>query len=345
LQKQLEDTIATETAARKKAVEAQQAAERDLTSARQQHAAAVVRLNSEKESAIKQFNDYRAGVEQAKAELRGKISELTTLTTKQAETIKIQAKRIQETIKPDFAAPQGEIVKVINGGRTVWIDLGSEDGLRAGVPFSVIDESSVNTTEAKTKAQLVVTRIVDVHLCVAELTVPSDYKNPVVTGDKVYSPAWRPGRTVGFALVGLMDFNQDRRDDFDQLESLIQRAGGSVDARMDTNGQTSGKGMSPNTSFLVLGTDMKIPENASQERRAELQAKNKLYANFMAEARQNGIVQISLDKLMGYLKTKGSDRTIPLGASLDGQDFPIEGLQNPPESTGRVSDIFYPRGP
>lgn len=338
--------IQGERDARKAAVVKREAAEADLESARQTHAAEIDRLNKEKEDALAKFDRYKTDMDRQKAKLNAEVQRLTKVSTDQAETIQIQMDIINQFRNPDFAAPQGDIVKVANGGTEVWIDLGSDDGLRTGVPFSVIDESAINISEAVPKAKLVVTGIVSGDLCRARV-IKSDFRNPVVTGDKVYSPAWRPGRTVGFALVGMMDVNGDRQNDIEQVRALIQLSGGKIDEEMDDNGnrRADGGGMTANTSFLVLGTDMTVKANASPELLAQQKAKAELYAKFVAEARQKGIIQISLDKLMGYLKTEGSDRTIPLGERIRAEDFPNRPSVARPFSRGKVSEQFQKRQP
>ncbi|GIW99793.1 MAG: hypothetical protein KatS3mg111_3126 [Pirellulaceae bacterium] len=340
LEGELAATLQRERQKAADAVAAQQKAEADLRAARQQHAQELDRLNQEKEEILARFDAYRRDFEAVKANLVAENQRLKQLVAEQAETIAIQADRLNQFENPDFASPQGEIVRVADGGTIVWINLGRADGLRVGVPFSVIDESEINISNAQPKAKVEITHIVDDHLSRAGVV---DYRisNPVVPGDKVYSPAWRPGRTVGFALVGLLDIDGDGRDDREQVKSLIRLAGGQVDAELDPQGNESGPGMTPNTSFLVLGTDLTIPENISPELRQQYQARQETYAKFLAEARRNGIITISLDKLMGYLKAEGTSRTIPLGDRIRGEDFPIRPRLNAPASNGG----FQPRTP
>jgi hypothetical protein len=337
-------TVQRESKARQDAEAAQKKAEADLEDTRQKHAAAIAKLNSEKEEALKKFDAYKNVIDQQMARVSAENRQLKDENQKQAETIATQMDIINQFRNPDFAAPQGEIIKTANGGTTVWVNLGRDDGLREGVPFSVIDESAVNISEAVPKAKLVVMRVIKdhPHMCMAKVT---DYNpsQPIVTGDKVYSPAWRPGRTVGFALVGMMDWNGDRRDDAEQVREKIRQSGGQIDAEMDSKGNVIANlpGMSPNTSFLVTGSDLNLSAGATPEQ----QAKAEQYAKFIAEARTYGIQQISLDKLMGYLKVEATDRTVPLGSRISGQDFPIRPAVSPPTSNGDVSEIFQKRSP
>ncbi len=352
LQADMTATVQRERAARDDALNKQKKAEADLEATRQQFAAASKELNDQKDAALQKFDQYRQLKDRELAVVVNERDRLKADNTKQAETIAVQMDVINQYRHPDFASPQGEIVRVADGGTSVWINLGSDDGLREGVPFSVIDESAVNITEADPKANLVVTRVVAERLCRAKVT-NYDYRSTIVPGDKIYSPAWRPGRQVGFALVGMMDINADGKDDIEQVRELIRLSGGRVDAEMDAKGAVRSDGsrkMSPNTSFLVLGTDLGLSEgslgpDANEDLMAAQKDKAASYAKFMAEARQNGIIQISLDKLMGYLKIEGSDRTVPLGGRIQAKDFPIRSSVPPPSSRGSVSEIFMPRSP
>ncbi len=226
-----------------------------------------------------------------------------------------------------------------DGGQTVWLDLGSADGLREGVPFSVIPADTIKVSKATPKARLTITKIVDQHLAQAKAT-DLNPRNPIMTGDKIYSPAWRAGRSVGFALVGSMDVDGNLQDDSEMVKDMIQAAGGRIDAVMDTKLVTQGK-PTIGTSFLVMGADTLESQNMSPDQ----QAKQQKYNAFIKEAKSLGATQMSLDNLMGYLKPKNSDRTVSLGNRISGADFPIQQSKNPPVSDGKVSEIFEKRRP
>ncbi len=347
LQKQLSETIQSESKARIDAQEAQKTAERDLESARQAHASAIAKLNSEKQDALNKFDAYKTDMDKRYNQLAARASNLEAENKVQKETIAQQTEIIQQFTNPDFSAPQGTIVKVADGGTTVWLDLGRVDGLRVGVPFSIIDESEININEATPKATITVTDLVGQDMARARVNPGSyRYDKPLVTGDLIYSPAWRPGRPVGFALVGMMDLNDDGRDDSEQVRELIRMAGGQIDAEMDSTGSLNDRlpGMSPNTSFLVTGTDLDV-DASNADLKAEQAQKASAYARFMSEARSKGLRTINLDKLLGYLKTEGASRTIPLGNRIRSEDFPIRASNNPPVSSGSVSEIYQERTP
>ncbi len=337
-------TLQRETKAREDAELAQKKAEADLAATRQQHAEAIAKLNAEKKQTLDSFASFKKEFDTQIVALTAKNRELNDANSTLTETVEKKMDELTEYTNLDFANPQGKVIRTANGGNMVWINLGRDDGLREGVAFTIIDESAVNTSEAKDKAHLIVTRVVEDHPHLSQARV-TDYnpRDPIMVEDKVFSPAWRPGRTIGFALVGEMDVNGDYKDDIQQVRELISRSGGKIDAEMDSKGNTVPNlpGMNPNTAFLVLGSDLGVFKGDSTE---EL-AKQAAYERFRAEARRNGIIQISLDKLMGYLKADQAQQVVPLGDRIQGKDFPAKAATKPLTSPGKVSEIFQPRRP
>jgi hypothetical protein len=336
IQKEQTDILQRETAARDDAQNKMREATQLLEAERATHSRLVASLNAEKEEIAKQFSAHKAVFDKQLQSQAAEIAALKTKTKQQADTIAEQLSVIKQFREDDFAAPQGKIIRVSDGGQVVWIDLGSEDGLREGVPFSVLDSTTAKVSKATPKARLQITRVIDAHLSQAKVTEYSIHKT-ILTGDLVYSPAWRPGRTVGFALVGSMDVNGDFTDDSEMVKELIRMAGGRVDAVLDSKLVSEGK-LGVGTQFLVIGADVsQAGETADQKERREK------YAAFINEAKGFGATQMSLDNLMGYLKPRNSERTVPLGNRIRASDFQIQPLENPPSNP--PPDSFRPRNP
>jgi hypothetical protein len=172
--------------------------------------------------------------------------------------------------------------------------------------------------------------------------VDSNYKLSMpATGDKVYSPAWRPGRKVGFALVGAMDINGDTVDDTDMIVELIKNSGATVDAILEPNKLTLKGNILPGTAFVILGSDTVAGDSVSPDVKAKLSK----YKEFINKAKESSITEMSLDTLLGYLRPNNADRTVPLGRGLNPANFPIKLDRSPPVSTGRVADQYYKRQP
>jgi len=337
-------TLQRETKARQDAEASLKKAETDLAETRRQHAAQIAKLNEEKDKVYSSYDSYKQTFEKQLVALNSKNKELSDSNATLSETMQKKIDELTEYKGLDFSSPQGKIIATSGRGEMVWINLGRDDGLRVGTTFTVIDESSLKTSQAKDKAHIVITRVVEDHPHLSQAKV-TDYEptKPILTGDKVFSPAWRPGRTVGFALLGEMDINGDYKDDSNVVRDMILRDGGKIDAVMDGKGNidSSLPGMNPNTEYLVLGSDVGVvqPNNpASMSKQAN-------YERFLAEARRNGIMQISLDKLMGFLNADPGQRIIPMGDRVQGKDFPAPRSSSPPVSSGKVSEIFQPRRP
>lgn len=339
IQKEQSDTLARETAAREDAQKKAAQAAQDLDAERAKHAKQVESLNNEKDAITKQFAEFKTAFDKKVAAQAATIATMEANSKKQLAVIADQLDQIQKFRDDDFAAPQGEITRLMDGGQLVWLNIGSADGLQEGVPFSVISSDATKVSKASPKARLTVTSVTGPHSAMAKAT-ELNYKNPILTGDKVYSPAWRAGRSVGFALVGSMDYDDNFQDDTDMIKNLIKASNGRVDAVMDTKMVQEGK-ITAGTAFIVLGADTGGEgENLTADQKAKIQK----YSAFIKEAKSLGATQISLDNLMGYLKPKNSDRIQSLGNRISAGDFPIEQVKSAPAKVGGASD-FVPRNP
>lgn len=229
-----------------------------------------------------------------------------------------KAARIKELTNESFERPHGEVTWVNMRTGTCYINLGRADGLQRAVTFSVYDPE-VNTLEVpnaaderkkredapvgpKRKASIEVTEIIDEHL--AECRILDDnIKNPLLPGDKIFTPAWRPGQRLQFALVGRMNVDGNRQDDRMKVKNLIESNGGEIVAEVLDNGTRVGN-ISPNTRFLVIG---ERPEDATDDKvRAA-------FNDIIGAAERNGVQQISVQDLVSMMGYKGTDRTVTLG--------------------------------
>lgn len=302
----------------------------------------------------KQFADYQTSIKEKTTlvaqrdktikEREGDIKVKETTITKQRDTI-------TELRDEPFESPDGRIAWVNQATRTVWINLGMADGLRRQTTFSVYDHDAMNVApgaggntavseeESKRKiddrkGMIEVTRVLDQHL--AEARIVDDYTaDPILPGDQVFSPAWKPGRKVRFALVGFMDIDGDGRSDRDLVRNIISMGGGRIDAEVHDDGATEGE-LSANTRYLVRGgrpdgSDAKV-----------LSA----YSNLLSKADDLGIQKIELNMLLDLMGYKAEVRTIGLGKNADPLQFkaePAEGRAR--TSSGNVSEIFKERRP
>jgi hypothetical protein len=233
------------------------------------------------------------------------------------QTIETQQERIEMLVDEPFESPDGRIVFVNQRSRSVWIDLGRDDGLRRQTTFSVYDHEAMNVAPGRqeegavarkadlAKAKIEITRVDHPHLAEGRI-VEDDPTNPIMTGDQIFSPAWKPGRRVQFALAGFMDLNDDRKSDRALIRSIINAGGGVVDAEVLDDGKMQGD-LTGNTRYLVLG------EPPLQ--RAVLNS----FSQMKGDAATLGVQEIALNVLLDQMGYKSETRTLPLGRRRGGR--------------------------
>ena len=271
---------------------------------------------------------------------------LTDLDQSKKENAELQktlqgvVRKLEEIKGEDFQYAQGVITQVTNGGDLVWINLGKTHGLRPGVQFGVINGDVSRVADAKVKARIEVIQSEDK---VSRCRVLSDRApTTILTGDKIYSPAWSPGKAVEFALVGKMDMNGDGTDDRESLKALIQRNGGKVTLDLPPGSTYKGK-LSFDTRWMVMGEDFKTTPGAEGD--AGLSANDGLAAKARLElesdAKSKGISFINVDKLLGWLNGSGEDVSAMGRAMRPTIDQFREDRRS--DGNGRVSEIFEKR--
>jgi hypothetical protein len=193
-------------------------------------------------------------------------------------TIEKQMNRLQEMQTETFEVADGRIAHVDQAGGIVWINLGMADGLRRQVSFSVYDQDQTAVDNAKPKGAVEVIRIIDQHLSEARITAASS-RDPILPGDQVFSPAWKPGRKIRFALAGVLDIDGDGNSDRDLVRNLITMNGGVIDAELHDDGNQSGQ-LTVGTRYLVIGN------RPTEEATAEVL---RGYNNIISQAQDFGI--------------------------------------------------------
>lgn len=261
----------------------------------------------------------------ARVQSQKEIGELKKQITAKDGLIDIQKRRINELQQTEFEIAQGSVTSVRD--KQVLIDLGYSDLLRRGVVFSVIDADATRITDAQPKAKIEVISIVKDHLAVCRVIDAPALSDPIIPGDKIYSPFWAPGRTVKIALAGEIDIDNDGRGDTETLRGMILAAGGQVVEDLD-----------PDVRFLVVGETPEVDPGADP---ATARQKVGNLAATRAKAREMGVTEIPVWKLMNYIQVISDAKTTPLGSAVRGDDFKPQA----PSGTNRrlpsdVSDLY-----
>ncbi|MEZ6090634.1 MAG: hypothetical protein R3C05_21970 [Pirellulaceae bacterium] len=344
LEKEKNEVIARETARADEAIKDKenlnkqlQQAMADLVEARKDHNLKVAQIEDDKEKLRQQITSITQKATQEKTQLVRQTTQLQT-------TIDDQKEVIEGYRNDEFEVAQGRVTEVLPGGNVVFINLGSADGLLTGVTFGVIDRDDVRVANAEPKGNIEVTKILGAHLAEARVIYNKEIRNPIIENDKIFTPLWAPGRKVEIALAGLMDLDGDGVDDSDRLKAMINSVGAKVSAQVDARGGETGE-MTFDTRFLVLGTNPEFgtTENNSENKNEAIMAG---ISKLKARAKQLGITTISLNKLVGYLRSLDENLVIPLGSQARGDDFLPDRIRGASRrSPGNVSDLFNRAAP
>jgi hypothetical protein len=268
-------------------------------------------------------------------------NKLTADASKLKDTIENQRQELNRLRSDNFENVQGEIQFVVPPGDLVLINLGSSHALRAGVQFGVIAADSTNLQEAPVKAQIEVVKVVNANTSQARVIGPPSYRDPLIAGDKIYSPFWAPGRKVRIALAGEIDIDGDGRSDVEQLKSMIELAGAEVAAVISKTGGVEGE-LDSSVRFLVIGEQPSLGgplDTAESEADAAFIAE---LGRYKAEAVEKGVTVIPAWKLQAYLKSINDSVTTPLGSAVRGEDFPPDAYRgNAGKDLGSVLPEIY----
>ena len=162
--------------------------------------------------------------------------------------------------KQDMDVPSGEITWVSLPNNTVWINRGRADALQRQTKFTVYSSDSTDTAKAVKKGTVEVTKIEGDHSAQCRI-VEDKIADPIMAGDKVFTPFWSPGQQNHFALTGIMNLDGDGRNQLNVVRGLINQNSGTVDCWLDEQGHKQGQ-ITVNTRYIVVGD---APDKSSQD--------------------------------------------------------------------------------
>ena len=267
-------------------------------------------LEKTKADLQKSLDDQRTKYEGQIAERDTTVKDLTDKNTKLEHAVANLIENRKD--EPEsFEIADGRISWVNQNG-TVWINLGTADSLRRQVTFSVFDSDLHDASKSKKKGSIEVTRLLGEHMAEAHITM-DDAKNPILTGDNIYSQIWHRGKKLHFALTGVIDINGDGQSDLQLARELIELNGGIVDAYLDDDGKVQGE-ITANTRYLISGDP---PEDAHKV--ALQKGANDMYKT----GSSLGVETITIAEFLAQMGYKPQDRTVQLGKGANASDFPV----------------------
>ena len=263
------------------------------------------KLNGDLVTARKEINDIR---DKAKADEQATKVVVEKLRAKVSD----QGDIIKGYTSEKVGTPSGEITWVSQRNSAVWINLGRADSLTRQVSFSVFPPNVTSLTDkAAKKAKIEVTQILGDHLAEARV-VDDDPSNPIIPGDKLYTPLWSSGEKRHFALAGLMDIDGDGRSDLQTVLNIIAVNGGVVDCYITDAGKIVGQ-INVNTSCLILG-DAPTERSSSAQRDA--------FTKLQHDADQLRLEKMQLTELLQRMGWKNMSPVIRYGRGANPDGFP-----------------------
>jgi hypothetical protein len=166
-------------------------------------------------------------------------------------------------------------------------------GARPHMKFTIFDARSRDIPAEKSKGSIELTSVGDKY-SKARILKTNSVIEPIQVGDMIYSPLWRPSRPTRFALLGIVDFNRDSKDDRAELKRMIAEAGGVVD--FDFPPPDVGK----ETGALGPRIDWYVTDNRGPLR-GPLPGPDKRVGELIKEARLDGIRPMTIEKLLAHL--------------------------------------------
>jgi len=342
------------TAARTQLADAQRKFEQDILSIRNQLSVASDEQNA-----------TLAREARTRRELEGRVTELEGDNYDISAINRHLASLLEDVRNPNVEYPAGKILSVDQQSGLAYVNLGSADGLLVRTMFSVyhssitglsfrtapVGEEAVYCSVCKrdvardvSKASVEVTKILGPHR--AEVRILQDIlTDPIMVGDVVHSPIWKPGQKLRFALTAGMQLpGSGIGSGTEAVKRLIEMNGGIVDAWIDETvllGEENMKGaITDLTNFIVISERAAIGDLTPEAALAQ--------DELLAAARNRVIKTISLDDLlvrMGW-------RNVTPVAHFDSLEYMPNVMRVVPQtqgevrpSSGVVSPVFTPDNP
>jgi len=268
------------------------------------------------------------------AELQGTIAAGNSEIDRRKRREEDLKHQLEEDRKQTFEEALGKIISANQATKTVYINLGQADALNRLATFSVYDAKTTDVSRGGKKGTIEVTQLLEPHMAEARI-VDAKLGDPILAGDVIYTPIWRPGQQRHFALAGLIDVDGDNKSDLELVRRLITMNGGVVDSFREGNRRTGT--LSERTDYLVIG---KIPDEKS------LPAERTDFTNVVTVAERLLVKKIDLKDLLAQMGWKPDTNLQKYGPGYRPQDFvPKAPPGSQRVSTGNVSPLFKPRQP
>jgi hypothetical protein len=231
---------------------------------------------------------------------------------KELDQARLLVKKTEEKIAPvnvlAHEQPKARIVRLDRSGGTAYIDVGSADRVNPQLTFSIFSPGTFARPNAEPKGTVEVTRVLAEHLSEARVRdTRNPLRDPIVTGDQLFNPAWSPNLREHVAIAGFIDLTGDGRDSTVEFARSLERQGIVVDAYLDLKDRAiKGRGITMQTTYLVLGGMPRFEEGAAAvaEGSARADVKNDIQqkiSEMEEQARRLGVTILPARRFMALV--------------------------------------------
>ncbi len=247
--------------------------------------------------------------------------------------------RVEEIGNIEFERADASILFADQVTRLVHLDVGAKDGVQPMTTFNVFPPDSLDMAKDRAKGSVQVVRTLSDHVSVAKI-LEDEMSNPVMAGDLVYTPLWRRGKPIRYALDYKLDVDGDGLSDLDKIVGLIRSSGAEVAAWINDKGEVEGE-ITDDVYRLVRANEnvSDVVERDSTLNEEEREKLVKLEADFLQSAKDKGVEEIFLSDFLvsiGYKETAKLTRYREKG----GVDLQDNGTPTPDPTTNPVAPIY-----
>jgi hypothetical protein len=234
--------------------------------------------------------------------------------------------KLKNLTKVSFERPDGLVSWVDNSAGLVWVNIGAQDGLKIRTTFSVYKKSHHGVGHGADaediKGQLEITRIIGANTAEARI-LGDDIYDPIAKGDPIYTPLWSPGRVEKFAIIGIIDLDQDGIEDREQFHELVQDVGAKINHEVLDDGsriryprypgafelwEEGGPQLDSDTKYVIKANIPDVSLAALEEEKKKRLKISKQLKTMRDEARRLGIEEINLNDFLAYIGYRPQQR-------------------------------------
>lgn len=206
----------------------------------------IEEMTEESEKLRKDFEAEKQGLEKKLEKL---TADMKTLENKYQSTL-VKVAPVDLTVHD---VPKGKILSLDRSGGLAYINLGSADNVKPQLTFSIYPSGSLHP-KGDRKAALEIVNVLQAGLSVGKIIDQRDpNRDPVMSGDLLFNPAWSPSLRQHVAIAGLVDLTGDGSDSSAEFMRSLEKQGIVVDFYLDLKELSTRGKMTFQTNYLVLG--------------------------------------------------------------------------------------------